>query len=196
MESPTSYSTTKAIRVAKAASVCGLIAVAYCSAWETVAGYFLDSHLIPFRSTGFFSSVGWFGIVCLAFLASLWLLASDRNHGFLSWKIPGMLSGFGAILLLSFFTLTDLGILVVGHEYWLNRAWKAHSDAESRLCLRIVYKATQYGVDIAENSIADMPAGTRRRFLAHSLCEMTGRNDCEERLPQLRSEFDTLPGAK
>jgi len=71
-----------------------------------------------------------------------------------------LLTAVGALTWAALFT--DLGVFVVGHDYWLWRARTSTDDAECERHLGRVIKATQYGSDQVETYVLELDSRTDR----------------------------------
>jgi hypothetical protein len=76
-------------------------------------------------------------------------IVKPRVRRFVLAAVPAAL----AVLTLGVYgaLFTDLGILVVGHHYWMSRAARSPDDASLTENLERVLDSTQYGVNNAEN---------------------------------------------
>jgi hypothetical protein len=50
---------------------------------------------------------------------------------------------------------TELGILTVGHRYWMSRAARSTNEARLADSIERVLRATQYGVNVAEDRVLE-----------------------------------------
>lgn len=67
---------------------------------------------------------------------------------------------------------TDLGVLAVGHHYWMSRAARSPDDASLTQNLKRVLNSTQYGVNNAENWVLDVEDRATRVRLWEKLIEL------------------------
>ena len=68
---------------------------------------------------------------------------------------------------------TDYGIFIAGgNRYWIRRAAQAEDPAEAKAHLGRVIAATQYGVNVAENAVADLERREDRVRLWSLLIEL------------------------
>lgn len=121
---------------------------------------------------------------------ALWLLGAmvlvASGVPFLFGRVTRMLARIAAIarlalaalLLIIFVSGTEIGVVGIGHRYWMNRAREAASPQEAQRCLEIVFASTQYGRDVAKSGITSLPDGTRRRELESAWCRLAGEKAC------------------
>lgn len=94
--------------------------------------------------------------------------------------LVGMLmAGVGTLTWAALFT--DLGVFVVGHDYWLWRARTSTDDAECDRHLRRVIGATQYGSDQVETYVLELDSPTDRVRLWKRAIESANNDDRRER---------------
>jgi len=120
---------------------------------------------LPFSARNVFLLAAWLGIPLLSIVSAFTGWRSGRSSRLEKAGGAARLV-FGLVGLAAFGLLTDVGILLGGHRYWIERGLSAATDAEARRCLNVVLRSTQYGRDILAGEWERLPAGERRRRLA------------------------------
>ncbi len=156
-------------------SVLGLVLCAVSLGWLLN----FHSEVRPLRLGNWIFVVLWLVMILISLCTGIIPLIRLRSLGM--WERSGAaaricLAGLIAVL---FFLLTDVGVLVAGHRYWMQKAFEASSPEEARVCLRMVFLSTQYGRDLAVKSLKELPEGSRRLELELALCEMAQWQECE-----------------
>ena len=131
--------------------------------WAIYSSLMFRMNGLPVVMNNILSLGGWIMFSVLLIVSAPVGLRKSRNVFLLAGAFMRLLLGLGGIV--SFCLLTDVGILFVGHKYWISRAFESPTAIEAQACVEVVLRSTQYGKEVAATAIEALPDGLRRREL-------------------------------